>query len=138
MKESQFESVVQSTKTPRYKDASFRSSDVFQEQRTRNAHNSTMATSILMSPGTEAAMFSPAPKSGGADDSIFLPEPDQCPERPNHSQLNFKNYKNYQKTHAFDFNPEELMQVKEIFPEFKQPSNINKNKIVGVAVDDLK
>ena len=42
------------------------------------------------------------------------------------------------KTHTFDFTPTELVELKALFPEFKQPKHVNKHKVQGLEIEELR
>lgn len=42
------------------------------------------------------------------------------------------------KTHAFDFSGEQLLGIKQLFPEFKLPKSTNPLKVQGLAISDLR
>lgn len=43
-----------------------------------------------------------------------------------------------QKIHPFDLTPAELLDIKSLFPEFKQPRNISEHKLQGLPITKLR
>ena len=91
--------------------------------KTRNVTTAKMNTSVL------------------SDNDLTTKDNSQCfsPETQSTAQIKTKAKKlSYPKTHSFDFNPDELADIKNLFPEFKQTKTVNKNKIQGIKIEDLR